>query len=470
MIAIIIPILVGVIIASILLLIFILRAGSQSSSTYNDKGNENETDNGQGNGSGEKKTKKHSKNKNPAIIIRDCTRKLQKNPRDIPALTQLAAVYFGMQDWEKALPLYTKLYEISSAHEEIDKTTFVFRQGICLYKTGNFDEAAKSIAVAHNTLPDDMDTNFYFGCTLYELGDYERAIACLNKVKLISPETTAVNAPLGFAYYKLHKYKECLPFLRNVLNDEPENKEVLFNMACAMTETGHADKAFKVFMHLRPDPKFGPQSCLEVSKVHIKQKQYEAAIQDFEIGLKIENVPPEIAAQLRYNLATVYISTNNISKALTQLKQVQSIAPNYKDVNALIARYTELNQNSNLQTYLLGSTSDFVILCRKFVNSFYKNASIKIEDVSVQAEYVEITCNVDSAKWEGKEMFRFYRTQGSTGELYVRDFHSKLRDSKSDRGYIITAGDFSAEAKKYTEGRPIDLLEKNKLTAKLQQI
>ena len=67
-------------------------------------------------------------------------------------------------------------------------------------------------------------------------------------------------------------------------------------------------------------------------------------------------------------------------------------------------------------------------------------------------------------------MFRFFRTTGATGEIYVREFHGHMGDVKAARGFCISAGTFTEEARKYIDGRPIDLIEKNDLTKILKQI
>ena len=67
-------------------------------------------------------------------------------------------------------------------------------------------------------------------------------------------------------------------------------------------------------------------------------------------------------------------------------------------------------------------------------------------------------------------LFRFFRTTGATGEIYVREFHGHMSDVKAARGFCISAGTFTEEARKYIEGRPIDLIEKNDLTKILKQI
>ena len=448
---IILPVLIAVIVGSAFL-IFILTVKSVSSRKKN------------------KNVSKAVRQKNRTSTVRECTKKLTHDPHNINALQQLADLYFDEQDWEKAFPLYDSLYELSLVHSEVDIQKDALREGICALKVNKLDEAEKGLLSAHKLLPNDFETNFYLGEFLYQRKDYDKAIACLHKAHAIRPDVTDVNRPLGFSYYKSQHYKESLSYLRHVLDESPEDKETLFALASAMEEAGYGDKALKIFVHLRPDPDFGAQSCLAAGLIHERLKQFQQAVQDYEIGLKLENIPPDLQTMLRYRLANSYIAVNNISKGLYYLKQIQNTTPNYKDVGTLVQRYQELNSNSNLQTYLMSGTSDFVALCRKFVEAYYPNATVKIEDISVATESIEILCSVESSRWEDTELFRFYRNTGAIGELYVRDFHAKLRDIKCDRGFCVTAGIYTEEAHKYVEGRPIDLIEKTMLVSVLKKI
>jgi len=83
---------------------------------------------------------------------------------------------------------------------------------------------------------------------------------------------------------------------------------------------------------------------------------------------------------------------------------------------------------------------------------------------------VVITTDIETDKWEDTVFFRFYRTTSSVGELFIREFHAKIRDEKAGRGICVTAGTFSDESKKFIEGRPIDLIEKDMLVKMLTSI
>ena len=137
----------------------------------------------------------------------------------------------------------------------------------------------------------------------------------------------------------------------------------------------------------------------------------------------------------------------------------------------LIGKYQELNANKNLQIFLMAPSGDFVALCRKIVMSYYPRAKVKITNISVNKnEWADILAEVDTSKWSDMIMFRFIRTQGSIGELIVRDFHSHLKEVKAGKGICITVGGFSEEAKRYTEARLIDLIEKERFFAILNTV
>jgi tetratricopeptide (TPR) repeat protein len=416
------------------------------------------------------KGKKKGKPKNNSAIIKEATKKLTHDPNNIQALTALGEVYYSTKNYEKAMPIYQRLMGLQKVHPTIDEKQTSLRYGICCFNESQFDNALKALATSLRDDPQNFDANNYMGKVLMQKQEYEKAIMVFKRASKLNPEKTEVIQNLAYALYFAKKYRESLVYLKRTVELNPENKEALFYFASAMNEAGYNDKALKIFLHLRLNPVFGAKACLAAGTIHDKQNAPDKAIQDYEIALKLENIDQETKLTIYYRLAHTLISQKNIGRALGYLKQIQNIAPGYRDVQVLINRYQELNQNSNLQAYLMSGTSGFVALCRKFVSGYYPDAFIKIEDISVAAECVEVLCEVQASKWTDTELFRFYRSTGAIGELYVRDLHSKIRDIKCDKAFCVTAGSFTEEAKKYVEGRPIDLIEKTKLIQVLKKL
>jgi len=413
---------------------------------------------------------KSAKTKSQTQVIREAQRKLDKNPQDPEGLSELGNLYFQNAVWEKALPIYDTLFRLATQDHRVDGFQAVLRHGICALNLDKMQEAMASLSAAYKINPHDFDVNYNMGLAMFKNKQYDKAIPCLKKALITNPEAEGVYLILGQSYYYSHHYHDSLPCFKRALGEDPANKEALFDMADAMNMEGHGDKAIKVFMHLRPDPVYGPKACLEAGIYHMKTNDFDAAIQDFEIGLRHENTAADITLDLEYRMAQCYFSKNDFGRGLQLLNKIRSINSNYKDVNALANRYQELSQNKNLQVYLSSGASDFVNLCRKFIETLYHGSVIKIQDINVQPAYTDIIAEVDTPKWSDTEVFRFFRTSGSTGELFVRDFHGHLHDVKADRGFCITAGIFTEEAHKYIDGRPLDLIEKPQLTKVLKSV
>jgi HJR/Mrr/RecB family endonuclease len=140
-------------------------------------------------------------------------------------------------------------------------------------------------------------------------------------------------------------------------------------------------------------------------------------------------------------------------------------------VAVLIGKYQELNANKNLQIYTMAPSADFVALCRKIVMTYYQRAKVKIISISVtKNDWADILAEVDTPKWSDLVMFRFIRTQGAIGEMIVREFHNHLKEVKAGKGICITVGSYTEEAHRYTEARLIDLIEKEKFSAMLNNV
>jgi len=413
------------------------------------------------------------KGKGSEAIIKEANKKLAANPNDPEALYNLGNVYFDEGNWDKSMKIFEQLIEhmTPSDQQKINAFQAYLRYGLSARKLNMLDQAYKGFSMARTFRQDNFEVNYELGALEFERKNYEKAIQLLQHAKTQDPDNPAVLRCLGHSLFRLKKPKEAMTFIRKAIDIAPDDKESLYTLAECYHEANQIEQAIRIFNHLRADPVMGPNSCLIAGTIHLETRQYETAIQDFEIGLKHQNIKADILVDLRYKLATTYLKLNDIGKAIPILKQIQAENSNYKDVGVLLKKYLELNANRNLQTFLIGSSADFVALCRKIVITYFPKAKVKISNINVQKnEWADILAEIDTVKWSDVIMFRFIRTQGSIGELIVRDFHSHLKDVKAGKGICITVGNFTDEARRYTEARLIDLIEKDRLQAILNSV
>ena len=338
-------------------------------------------------------------------------------------------------------------------------------------KLGLFDEAYKRLSTAKNINSSSFDVNYNLGSLEFQRKNYEKAIQLLNQARIQDPDHAPTLRTLGHSFFRVKKNKEAMTYIRKAIDLAPDDKESLFTLAECYYEAKQTEQALRVFSHLRGDPVMGASACLTCGIINTDLRQHEKAIIDFELGLRHENIKADVIVELRYRLAQCYLKQNDMAKALSLLRNIQAENPSYKDVAMLIGKYQELNANKNLQIYLMAPSGDFVALCRKIVMSYFPKAKIKITNISVQKnEWADLLTEVDTPKWSDLIMFRFIRSQGSVGELIVRDFHSHIKEVKAGKGICIAVGIFTEEARRYTEARLIDLIDKEKLSAILNTV
>jgi tetratricopeptide (TPR) repeat protein len=404
------------------------------------------------------------KNKTQEVLLKEVNKRLAQNPRDPTALFTLADIYFKTEKWDKAFQTYRILEDLAGTNQHIDAFQVHLRYALSALQLGQKDEAYKGFNEAWTIRQDSLEVNYNLGNLEFQQNNYEKAVQYLSLARRQEPEHLPSLRCLGQAFYKLLKYKEAMAFIRKAIELNPEDTESLYILGKCYTEVGHTEQALKIFTHLRTDPRIGAEASLLAGNLNSTQHQLELAIEAFEIGLKHENIKPEILQNLRYGLAIAYLKKNEIGKAITLLTIIQAENPDYKDVSELIEKYRELNSNKNLQIFMLAPSADFVALCRKITLSYYAKSRTKILNISItRNEWVDISAEVETLKWTDTMIFRFVRSQGSIGELMVRDFHSRLKEIKAGKGICFTVGTFSEEARRFTEARLIDLIEKDGL-------
>ena len=420
----------------------------------------------------EKKLGRHGL-KDRETKLKEATKRLASNPLDPVALETLGSIYFEEESWDKAMKTYETLSDIVARGQGqgVDNFEVQLRYALSAMKLRLTEQAYRGFSIARSLKQNNFEVNYNLGTLEFERKNYEKAIQLLQQARIQNPESPAVLRCMGHAFFRLKKPKEAMTFIRNAIDLAPDDKESLYTLAECYYEAKQTDQALRIFSHLRPDPVMGPDACLISGTIHAETRKTELAVQDFEMGLKHKNIKPDVLMELRYNLATTYIKQNEIGKALPLLNLLQADNPSYKDVNVLINKFQELNTNRNLQIFLMAPSADFVALCRKVVMTYYTRAKVKVTNISVHKnEWADILAEVNTARWSDIIMFRFIRTQGSIGELIVRDFHSHLKEVKAGKGICITVGVFSEEAKRYTEARLIDLIEKERLSAILNSV
>jgi tetratricopeptide (TPR) repeat protein len=420
---------------------------------------------------GDSAKKSGAKIKDRSVIIRDANKRLGQNPRDAEALKSLADLYYREEDFEKARKTYAILVDLCATNKELDEFEITLRYAVSSLRTKKLKEAYKSLVIARTLNQEGFEVNYNLGYLEYLRKNYEKSAPLLAQAREYQPDHPETLKYLGLSQFKLNLFTDAVTNLKKSVDLEPEDKETLFALGQSYFEQGQQERAVQILTHLRADPEIGPSAALYAGTIHLKTRQYEEAALDFEIGLRHEKMKEEIMLELKYRLAAVNVQQKNVAEAIRLYNEISSVRPEYKDVAAQTAKYQELSLNRHLQTYLLGSVSEFVALCRQLCTSFFPDAKVKIIDISVQkSEHADLLAEVHTARWEDLVLYRYIRASGQIGDLALRDMYARIKELRAGRGFCVSAGEFSETAHAFVEARLIDLVEKAQLTKRLNNL
>ena len=260
-------------------------------------------------------------------IIRNANRRLDANPRDPEALAALGDLYYNEENWDQAHKAYANLAELGTATDNFDVN---LKFGMASLKLGNIEDAFKGLNNARRINPNNFELAYNLGVLEFQRKNYDKAIQILSQARVQDPEHAPTLRTLGHAYFRMKKNKEAMTHIRKAIDLAPDDKESLFTLAECYYEANQTEQALRVFNHLRGDPAMGASACLTCGQINADGRQYEKAIQDFELGLRHENIRADVRIELRYRLATCYLKVNDIAKALPLFKAIQAENPTYK--------------------------------------------------------------------------------------------------------------------------------------------
>ncbi|MBN2551144.1 MAG: tetratricopeptide repeat protein [Spirochaetales bacterium] len=405
------------------------------------------------------------------LVIREASRRLAQDPHDVPALQDLAWLAFEEQDFANSYKYYQSLVAMCGANRQIDEFDVNLRFGQSAARLGKVEEAHKHLTAARSLRPDEFEVNFNLGLLEYGRKNLQKATGYFRIARSQRPDDAAVNRHLGTCLYSGKAYAEAVGVLQRALDFEPEDKRVRFLLAKSYFALRQNDPALTIFSHLRTDPDIGAISALHAGTLNTNAKRFEPAIEDFEVGLRHENIRQDVLLELKYRLAEVHLKTGDLAAAIRLWKEINTLRPDYKDTTEKINRYQEVSTNRFLKTFLVGGSSDFIALCRRIAARYYPNSSTKLVNISLRkGEYADILAHVRTPQWEEQVLFRFVRSKGAIGELLLRDLYVQAREIRAARAVCLASGTFSEQARGFVEARMIDLVDKEGLLKLLKKM
>jgi tetratricopeptide (TPR) repeat protein len=274
----------------------------------------------------------------------DCAAKqfeecIAKDKTSEPAYIQLAAAYYNLKLYDKAIAVNKSLInQTSDPQKKSDAETRIndmqqiiaieyYNQGIDLSKSSKFDEA---IVMFDKSLSIKKDPKVYLtkGVTLSKMQKPAEAIAEVKTAIAIDSTYDVAYYTLGGMYFAAKDYKNALPnYLKAQeitkiemlkTNSKESLKAVYFQLGTVAFNEKKWDSAIEYFNKANEQLEYD-QAYLWLGKTYTEKKKYDLALQSFDKALAVKKTVTEGA--IGYYKGTMYKQKGDLDKAIEFFKQ-----------------------------------------------------------------------------------------------------------------------------------------------------
>ena len=273
---------------------------------------------------------------------------IQLDPDYIDAHCGLGRVYLQINDLDKAelsILAALKLNPDYPSVKDLSETikTAHYDNGIVLFESKSYQEAAITFQKVVQLDPNYKDTNYYLGRSFLGLKDYEKAVDSLKNSISSNNSYDDIHYLIGNAFLELKQYQDAIQYLDDAIVRNPNQIEAHYYLARAHRESGNLEAATNAAIEtLRLDPKFQPIHALaeSIKQTHynngitfLRDERYSDAIASLQNVITLD--PDYTAAQ--YNLAVAHLKLENYPRALDNLQKTISLDPRNKEAHHSLA-------------------------------------------------------------------------------------------------------------------------------------
>jgi tetratricopeptide (TPR) repeat protein len=333
---------------------------------------------------------------------------------------------------------------------------------------GHLEDALKEYLLLLKAAPQEPDYAFRVAELLEKRGNTDKAAGFYARAIKQRPAHAESHARLGCLLYRAKKTAEARESLEAATRLDPGNSTACYYLGRILREEGDPAAALRSLEIAARDPACRARALLEAGGCSLTLGDTERAIADLKRSLKAsEGSDDGTVAYARYFLGLAYEAARDYDKAVEQWELVRAARPNFRDVADKIAEYRELRREDGVKDYLTAGTVGFRATCRKVVEAMGLEFA-SAQDVPDGCEIQARDPPTGMVQRRLTHLLRFLRGSRPVDEAKVRDFLERMRAMKAERGVIASSSGFSPRAVAFSQTRPIELVDHDRLAGLLR--
>ncbi len=391
---------------------------------------------------------------------------IAKDPKDVFAHYWLGQAYIN--DGKPELALMELKFVNQNAIFEKGLSEKAFRKQIAeLYEKFNQNEDALKEYLLLTKLEPTNAENFYRAGKLFEQkGKIDNSLAYYQQALQINKRHVKAHASLGLVLYKTKQYGEAKKEIDIAIQLSPDTFSSYYYLGKILKENKDYAAAVEAFGKALRDPEYKQKSLLERGSCYASADNTEKAIVEFDRAVKAsQNDSSQETLYARYFLAACYEKTRQIESAIVQWNAINAKNHNFKDVPAKLSQYGDIEANDNMKEYLTCNTENFCAICKRIVTN-----GLKLSAKTVEQKKFGCIVSASESKAENwmntrQQLFLvvFYREPDLIEDTVLRKLHETIKAKNFLKGIICTSAGFTRSSVEYSESRPLELIDKQKL-------
>jgi len=395
---------------------------------------------------------------------------LAKDPRNHEAHYYLGLCYLADKKPELALMELKIVNQMGVFDGAINEEPFRNTIAELFVRFNQTEEAQKEYLLLIKLNPNNAKY-YYEAGVLFELRNQaDKAVKYYKKATELDRRHADAFGRLGSILYRAKRLTEARDYLEQAVKLQAENVHACFSLGKIYKEAKEFQAALRYFEKSMKSPELKSKSLLERATCYISMGDLgQATIElDRAIRSSTDDSNPE-SLYSRYLLAYCYEQSRNFNDALVQWERIQELKPNFRDVPAKLEQYQDLRSEDVIKDYLTFGDEDFQNLCIEIIQKMGN----RIQDsMRTDKAWQFATINNQNTKWRNAKqlptLYQFVRDTDTIEEPILRDFHEAMKAGNYNKGVFVSCSNFSRGAREFTESRPIELVDKDRILSILK--
>lgn len=396
---------------------------------------------------------------------------LTKEPHHVDGHYLLGQAYFAEGKTELALMEFKMVNQIGKFTGLCREVPFRKQAAELYRKFGQVEEALKEYLLLIQKEPVQADHYVAIGELFEERQMSDKALHYLQKAVELNPNHAGAHLHLGILIYRKKKLLEARVELEATVKLDPENYQAHYYLGRLLKEMHEYPTALRSLEKAQRDPEYKSKSLIEAGTCYMSMNNMDRAIPTLERVINLDgNTTANELMYARYFLSLCYEKVRNIDSAIEQWEEIYAKKPSFRDVAQKLSQYQELRTDDRMKDYLTSSPEEFEQICRAITTGL----KLEVMDVKENPLGLEIQAVEAEKNWRsGRSMPRlilFMRDNDKIDVSIVRSLSEKMKKNNISRGIVVTSSDFARKAIEFAETRPIDLVNKDQLSAVLKKV